>query len=44
MLILAALAAGAWWGAFYAWKKDLLALIVSHSVWSAVIFAVLPIR
>jgi membrane protease YdiL (CAAX protease family) len=44
MLILAALVAGAWWGGFYAWKKDLLALIVSHSVWSAVVFAVLPIR
>ena len=44
MLMLAALAAGAWWGAFYVWKKDLLALIVSHSVWSAFIFAILPIR
>lgn len=44
MLVLAALVAGAWWGAYYAWRKDLLALIVSHSVWSAVIFAVLPIR
>jgi membrane protease YdiL (CAAX protease family) len=44
MLILAALVAGAWWGALYAWRKDLLALIVSHSVWSAVIFAVAPMR
>ena len=44
MLMLAALVAGAWWGAFYVWKKDLLALIVSHSVWSAFIFAILPIR
>ncbi len=44
MLILAALVAGAWWGAHYAWKKDLLAVIVSHSIWSAVIFAVLPVR
>ena len=43
MLVLAALVAGMWWGIHYAWKKDLLALIVSHSVWSAVIFAVLPI-
>jgi len=44
MLILAALVAGAWWGALYAWRRDLLALIVSHSVWSALIFTVAPIR
>jgi membrane protease YdiL (CAAX protease family) len=44
ILVLAALVAGAWWGAFYAWKKDLFSLIVSHAVWSAVVFAVLPIR
>ena len=44
MLILAALVAGAFWGAMYAWKHDLAALIVSHSFWSAFIFAVVPIR
>ena len=44
MLMLAALVAGAWWGAFYAWRKDLCALIVSHSAWSALIFTVAPIR
>jgi uncharacterized protein len=44
MLILAALVAGLFWGAQYLWKRDLTALIVSHSLWSAVIFAVLPIR
>jgi uncharacterized protein len=44
MLILAALVAGAFWGALYAWKKDLLLLMVSHSIWSAFIFAVVPIR
>jgi uncharacterized protein len=43
MLILAALVAGAFWGAMYAWKHDLLALVVSHSLWSAFIFAVFPI-
>ncbi len=43
MLMLAALVAGAFWGALYAWKHDLAALIVSHSLWSAFIFAVLPI-
>jgi hypothetical protein len=44
MLILAALVAGAFWGALYAWKHDLAALIVSHAFWSAFIFAVVPIR
>ena len=44
MLILAAFVAGAFWGALYLWKRDLLAQIVSHSVWSAAIFAVVPIR
>ena len=44
MLTLAALVAGAFWGGLYLWRKDLASLIVSHSVWSAVIFAILPIR
>ncbi len=44
MLMLAALIAGAFWGAMYLWRRDLAAVIVSHSIWSAVIFAVLPIR
>ena len=44
MLVLAALVAGAVWGLQYVWRRDLLALIVSHSLWSACIFAVLPIR
>lgn len=43
MLILAALVAGAWWGAQYLWRQDVTALIVSHSLWSAVIFAVAPV-
>ena len=43
MLILAALVAGAWWGAQYLWRQDMTALIVSHSLWSAVIFAVAPV-
>lgn len=43
MLILAALVAGAWWGAQYLWRRDMTALIVSHSLWSAVIFAVAPV-
>lgn len=43
MLILAALVAGAFWGLLYLWKRDLLAQMISHSFWSAVIFAVAPI-
>lgn len=44
MLILAALVAGAFWGLLYLWKRDLLIQIVSHSFWSAVIFAVAPVQ
>lgn len=44
MLILAALVAGAFWGALYVWRSDLLLLIVSHSLWSGVIFAIAPIN
>ncbi len=44
ILILAALVAGAFWGGLYLWRRDLLLLIVSHSVWSAVIFAIAPVR
>lgn len=43
ILVMAALIAGAFWGGLYLWKKDLLAVIVSHSLWSAFIFAVFPI-
>jgi uncharacterized protein len=44
MLIGAAFTAGAFWGLQYLWRRDLTSLIVSHSLWSAVIFAVFPIR
>lgn len=44
MLVLAALVAGAFWGLQYLWRRDLAALIVSHSLWSAFIFAIVPIR
>ncbi len=43
MLIMAAFVAGAFWGGLYLWKRDLSMVIVSHSLWSAVIFAVFPI-
>ncbi|MHB8772450.1 MAG: CPBP family intramembrane glutamic endopeptidase [Syntrophales bacterium] len=44
MLILAALVAGAFWGLLYLWKRDLGLVIVSHSLWSAFIFAVFPVH
>lgn len=44
VLILAAFVAGAFWGLLYLWKRDLLIQITSHSLWSAVIFAVAPIQ
>lgn len=44
VLVLAALVAGAFWGMLYLWRQDLFLLIVSHSVWSAVIFAVAPVH
>jgi len=43
VLMAAALIAGAFWGALYLWKGDLLLQITSHSLWSAVIFALFPI-
>jgi membrane protease YdiL (CAAX protease family) len=42
MLIGAAAVAGAFWGAMYWRLKNLAPVIISHSVWSAVIFAVFP--
>ena len=43
MLIGAAAVAGAFWGAMYWRLSDLTPVIVSHSIWSAVIFTLLPI-
>ena len=43
ILVGAAAVAGAFWGAFY-WRTDnLAAAIISHSVWSTAIFAILPL-
>ncbi len=44
MLIGAALVAGLFWGGLYLWRRDLAMVIVSHSLWSAFIFAVFPIH
>ena len=43
MLVGAAAVAGAFWGFVYWRTKNIAVVIVSHSVWSAVIFSVLPI-
>lgn len=44
MLIGAAFVAGAFWGAMYLYYQNLAPVIISHSVWSAVIFAVFPMH
>jgi membrane protease YdiL (CAAX protease family) len=44
MLVGAAAVAGAFWGAMYARLGSLAPVILSHSIWSMVIFAVFPIR
>ena len=44
MLTMAAYIAGAFWGGLYLWKRDLTMVIVSHSLWSAVIFAIFPVH
>ncbi|HPQ45002.1 MAG TPA: type II CAAX endopeptidase family protein [Syntrophales bacterium] len=43
MLIGAAFVAGAFWGALYWRLGNLVPVIISHSLWSAVIFAVIPL-
>lgn len=43
MLIGAAFVAGGFWGLIYLWRRDLLMVITSHSLWSAFIFTVHPI-
>jgi membrane protease YdiL (CAAX protease family) len=44
MLVGAAAVAGAFWGAMYANLGSLAPVIISHSVWSTLIFAVFPMR
>ncbi|MGA6924056.1 MAG: type II CAAX endopeptidase family protein [Desulfosarcina sp.] len=43
MLVGAAAVAGAFWGAMYWRLNDLTPVIISHSIWSMVIFAILPV-
>jgi hypothetical protein len=44
MLVGAAAVAGAFWGSMYAHLGRLSPVIVSHAIWSTVIFAVFPMR
>ena len=44
MLVGAAAVAGAFWGAMYWRFKSLTMVIISHSIWSTVIFAVFPMQ
>ncbi len=44
MLMGAAAVAGLFWGAMYRYLRNLAPVIISHSVWSSVIFAVLPMH
>ena len=44
MLIGAAFVAGAFWGAMYLHFRNLAPVIISHAVWSMVIFAVFPMQ
>ena len=44
MLIGAAAVAGAFWGLMYLRFNNLISVIISHSIWSAVIFAVFPMH
>lgn len=44
MLLGAAAVAGAFWGGWYAWGGRLPPVIVSHALWSSVIFTVFPLR
>lgn len=43
MLIGAAGVAGAFWGAIYWRFRDVSAIIISHSIWSTVIFVIMPV-
>jgi len=43
MLIGAAAVAGAFWGGMFCYFGNLLPVIISHAVWSSVIFAIFPV-
>jgi membrane protease YdiL (CAAX protease family) len=44
MLLLAALTCGFFWGWLYHRQKELAPVIVSHAVWDALVFVVIPVQ
>lgn len=43
MLIMAALVCGIFWGLLYRYNKNLVTLIISHSVWDVAVFLLFPV-
>ncbi|MBE3577824.1 MAG: CPBP family intramembrane metalloprotease [Limnochordales bacterium] len=43
MLVLAALVAGLFWGLLFRWQKSIVPGVISHSVWTVLIFLLLPV-
>lgn len=43
LLIVAALFGGLFWGVLYYWRCNLFLVMLSHAIWSVLIFAVLPL-
>jgi len=43
MLVLAALVAGLFWGLIFWWQKSIVPAIISHAVWTVLIFLLLPV-
>ncbi|MBE3582704.1 MAG: CPBP family intramembrane metalloprotease [Limnochordaceae bacterium] len=43
MLILAALVAGLFWGLLYLWRRSLVPGIISHALWTVLVFLVFPL-
>ncbi len=43
MLVMAALACGIFWSVLYAWRRDLVAVTISHCLWDVAVFLIFPI-
>jgi len=43
LLVLAAFVGGLFWGGLYMWRNNLFLAILSHSIWSVLIFVILPL-
>ena len=44
MLFMAALVCGAFWGFIYMKNRNLLTVLISHAIWDAIVFILLPIK